>query len=100
MNILLTMKRSLNMSILLKVSLLCISILALNGCIGLTVVGGAIGIVDSIEKNRRMDRIESRLEKLEEANKIKKPKPYVPSYTEMDTFTKGFYDTMYNRNGK
>ena len=88
------------MSILLKVSLLCISILALNGCIGLTVVGGLVGLGDSLDKNRRIDGIESRIEKLEKANEIKKPKPYVPTYTEMDTFTKGFYDTMYNRNGK
>ena len=88
------------MSILLKTSFLCISTLALSGCLALTLAGGAVGMGDSLDKNRRIDGIESRLEKLEEANKIKKPKPYVPSYTEMDTFTKGFYDTMYNRNGK
>lgn len=87
------------MSILLKISSLCILTLALNGCL-LTVAGGAIGIADSLDKNRRMDEIESRINKLEKANETKKPKPYVPSYTEMDTFTKGFYDTMYNRDGK
>jgi hypothetical protein len=87
------------MSILLKISSLCILTLALNGCL-LTIAGGAIGIADSLDKNRRMDGIESRINKLEKANETKKPKPYVPSYTEMDTFTKGFYDTMYNRDGK
>ena len=87
------------MSILLKISSLCILTLALNGCL-LTIAGGAIGIGDSLDKNRRMDGIESRINKLEKANETKKPKPYVPSYTEMDTFTKGFYDTMYNRDGK
>ena len=87
------------MSILLKMILICTLTLALNGCL-LTVAGGAIGIADSLDKNRRMDGIESRINKLEKANETKKPKPYVPSYTEMDTFTKGFYDTMYNRDGK
>ena len=87
------------MSILLKISSLYILTLALNGCL-LTIAGGAIGIADSLDKNRRMDGIESRINKLEKANETKKPKPYVPSYTEMDTFTKGFYDTMYNRDGK
>ncbi len=88
------------MSILLKISSLCILTLALNGCLLVTIAGGAIGIGDSLDKNRRMDGIESRINKLEKANETKKPKPYVPSYTEMDTFTKGFYDTMYNRDGK
>ena len=80
------------MAILLKVSLLCISILALNGCIGLTVVGGLVGLGDSLDKNRRIDGIESRIEKLEKANEIKKPKPYVPSYVDMETWKKGLYN--------
>ena len=80
------------MSILLKVSLLCISILALNGCIGLTVVGGLEGLGESLDKNRRIDGIESRIEKLEKANEIKTPKPYVPSYVDMETWKKGLYN--------
>ena len=83
------------MSISLKVSLLCISILALNGCIGLTVIGAAVGLGDSLDKNRRINEIETRIEKLEKANEIKKPKPYVPSYANMDSFNKGLYGTMY-----
>jgi hypothetical protein len=88
------------MSILLKVSLLCISTLALSGCLALTLAGGAVGMGDSFYKDHKINKLEKKIEALEKANKIKKPKPYVPSYTEMDTFTKGFYDTMYNRNGK
>ena len=80
------------MSISLKVSLLCISILALNGCIGLTVVGAAVGVGDSLDKNRRINEIETRIEKLEKANEIKKPKPYVPSYVDMETWKKGLYN--------
>jgi len=88
------------MSILLKTSFLCISTLALNGCLALTVAGGAVGLADSIEKNRRMDIIEKRILALETPKKISKFKPYIPSYTTMDTFTKSFYDTMYYRDGK
>jgi hypothetical protein len=82
------------MSILLKVSLLCISILALNGCIGLTVVGGAIGIVDSIEKNRRMDRIELRIDALEKSKDVAEHKPYVPSYHNMNLMTQHNTDLL------
>jgi hypothetical protein len=91
------------MSILLKISSLCILTLALNGCLALTLAGGAVGMGDSFYKDHKINKLEKKieaLEKLEESNKIKKPKPYVPSYTEMDGFTKGFYDTMYNRDGK
>jgi len=88
------------MSILLKVSLLCISTLALSGCLALTLAGGAVGMGDSFYKDHKINKLEKKIEALEKANKIKKHKPYVPSYTEMDTFTKGFYDTMYNRDGK
>ena len=80
------------MSILLKVSLLCISTLALSGCLALTLAGGAVSMGDSLDKNRRIDGIESRIEKLEKANEIKKPKPYVPSYVDMETWKKGLYN--------
>jgi hypothetical protein len=76
------------------VSLLCISILALNGCIGLTVVGGAIGIVDSIEKNRRMDRIELRIDALEKSKDVAEHKPYVPSYHNMNLMTQHNTDLL------
>jgi len=55
-------------------------------------VGGLVGLGDSLDKNRRIDGIESRIEKLEKANEIKKPKPYVPSYVDMETWKKGLYN--------
>ena len=75
-------------------SLLCISILALNGCIGLTVVGGAIGIVASLEKNRRMDRIELRIDALEKSKDVAEHKPYVPSYHNMNLMTQHNTDLL------
>ena len=82
------------MSILLKVSLLCISILALNGCLPVTIAGGAIGIVDSIEKNRRMDRIELRIDALEKSKDVAEHKPYVPSYHNMNLMTQHNTDLL------
>ena len=49
------------MLISLRMSLLCTLIVALSGCLPVTIVGGVIGISDSIGKNRRMDRIELRI---------------------------------------
>tara|TARA_A100000164_G_scaffold212494_1_gene188322 strand:- start:299 stop:481 length:183 start_codon:yes stop_codon:yes gene_type:complete len=55
-------------------------------------VGAAVGLGDSLDKNRRINEIETRIEKLEKANEIKKPKPYVPSYVDMETWKKGLYN--------
>ena len=55
------------MLISLRMSLLCTLIVALSGCLPVTIVGGVIGISDSIGKNRRMDRIELRIDALEKA---------------------------------
>ena len=82
------------MSISLKASLLCISILALNGCIGLTVIGAVIGISDSIGKNRRMDRIELRIDALEKSKDVAEHKPYVPSYHNMNLMTQHNTDLL------
>ena len=82
------------MSISLKVSLLCISILALNGCLPVTIVGGVIGISDSIGKNRRMDRIELRIDALEKSKDVAEHKPYVPSYHNMNLMTQHNTDLL------
>ena len=55
-------------------------------------MGAAVGLGDSLDKNRRINEIETRIEKLEKANEIKKPKPYVPSYVDMETWKKGLYN--------
>ena len=64
MNILLTMKRSLKMSISLKVSLLCISILALNGCMAMTIISGVVGGVDSVAKEIKINKLEKEIEEI------------------------------------
>jgi 3-dehydroquinate dehydratase len=57
-------------------------------------VGGAIGIVDSIEKNRRMDRIELRIDALEKSKDVAEHKPYVPSYHNMNLMTQHNTDLL------
>ena len=80
---------------LLKKSLILISTLSLNGCIGLTLAGAAVGGVNAINKEHRITKIERQLEKLMKEKEESKPKLYVPSYSDMDSFNKGLYGTMY-----
>ena len=53
------------MSILLKISLMCILIPAVSGCFPLTIFGGVVGIGDSLDKTNRIDEIENRITELE-----------------------------------
>ena len=82
------------MLISLRLSLLCTLIIALSGCLPVTIAGGAIGIVDSIGKNRRMDRIELRIDALEKSNDVAEHKPYVPSYHNMNLMTQHNTDLL------
>ena len=79
----------------LKKSLILISTLSLNGCIGLTLAGAAVGGVNALDKEHRISKIEKQLEKLMKEKEESKPKLYVPSYSDMDSFNKGLYGTMY-----
>ena len=82
------------MLISLRMSLLCTLVIALSGCLPVTIAGGAIGIVDSIGKNRRMDRIELRIDALEKSKDVAEHKPYVPSYHNMNLMTKHNTDLL------
>ena len=75
-------------STLLKVSLILISTLSLNGCIGLTLAGAAVGGVNALDKEHRISKIEKQLEKLMK-KKEEESKPYVPSYHDMDILKEG-----------
>jgi len=81
-------------SILLKTNLICISILVVSGCLPFTIVGGVVGIGDSLDKAHRMNEIEQKIIQLESllAKKDKPYQPYIPSYVDMETFKKGIYD--------
>ena len=52
------------MSISLKVSLLCISILALNGCMAVTIISGVVGGVDSVAKEIKINKLEKEIEEI------------------------------------
>ena len=46
-------------------SLISILILALNGCIAVTVISGIIGGVDSVAKEIKINKLEKKLDELE-----------------------------------
>ena len=52
------------MSAFLKVSLICTSILVLNGCVVMTVVSGVVGAVDSVAKEIKINKLEKKLNEL------------------------------------
>jgi len=81
------------MSILLKMSLICISIPVVSGCLPVTLFTGAAGIGDSMYKSHQIGAIEKRIAYLEYLLEKKyKPYQYIPSYVDMETFKKGIYD--------
>ena len=51
-------------SALLKVSLICTSILALNGCMAVTIISGVVGSVDSVAKEIKINKLEKEIEKM------------------------------------
>ena len=53
-------QNSLRASALLKVSLICISTLALNGC--MTIISGVVGGVDSVAKEIKINKLEKQIE--------------------------------------
>lgn len=55
-------KNSLRASALLKVSLICISTLALNGCMAITIISGVVGGVDSVAKEIKINKLEKQIE--------------------------------------
>ena len=62
MNISEIIKNSLRASVLLKVSLICISTLALNGCMAMTIISGVVGGVDSVAKEIKINKLEKQIE--------------------------------------
>ena len=62
MNISKIIKNSLRVSALLKVSLICTSVLALNGCVAVTIISGVVGGVDSIAKELKINKLEKQIE--------------------------------------
>ena len=42
-------------------SLMCISTLALSGCLAITVLSGTIGVVDSVAKEIKINKLEKKL---------------------------------------
>ena len=52
------------MSALLKVSLICTSVLALNGCMAVTIISGVVGGVDSVAKEIKINKLEKEIEKM------------------------------------
>ena len=64
MNISKIIKNSLRVSALLKVSLICTSILALNGCMAVTIISGVVGSVDSVAKEIKINKLEKEIEKM------------------------------------
>ena len=64
-------------------SLMCISTLALSGCLAITVLSGTVGVVDSVAKEIKINKLEKKLIELKKSEE-EEDKPYVPSYKDMD----------------
>ena len=62
---------------------MCISTLALSGCLAVTVLSGTIGVVDSLAKEIKINKLEKKFMELKES-KEREDKPYIPSYKDMD----------------
>ena len=45
-------------------SLICISTLALNGCMAMTIISGVVGGVDSVAKEIKINKLEKEIEKM------------------------------------
>ena len=63
-----------NLKIINKMSLMCISILVLNGCLAMTVVSGVTGAIDSVRKEMKITKLENQIQKLETEKKKKNKK--------------------------
>ena len=68
MNISKIIKNSLRVSALLKVSLICTSILALNGCMAITIISGVVGGVDSVAKEIKINKLEKEIENMKKGS--------------------------------
>ena len=64
MNISKIIKNSLRASALLKVSLICTSVLALNGCMAVTIISGVVGGVDSLAKEIKINKLEKEIKNI------------------------------------
>ena len=62
---------------------MCISTLALSGCLAVTVLSGTIGVVDSLAKEIKINKLEKKFMELKES-KEREDKHYIPSYKDMD----------------
>ena len=67
-------------------SLMFISILALNGCMAMTVISGVIGSVDSVAKEIKINKLEKKLVEIEnkETGNGTKLEPTVGNSTQKD----------------
>ena len=45
-------------------SLICTSVLALNGCVAVTIISGVVGGVDSIAKELKINKLEKQIENI------------------------------------
>jgi predicted Rossmann fold nucleotide-binding protein DprA/Smf involved in DNA uptake len=45
-------------------SLICISVLVLNGCLAVTIISGVVGGVDSVAKEIKINKLEKEIEKI------------------------------------
>ena len=78
-------------------SLMFMSILALSGCMAITVIGGVISGVDSVAKELKIKKLETKINEMKdnrEKSSDKTSTVYVPSYHDMNLMTQHNMDLL------